>query len=404
MSFIESFTLMLALIYSAMLLYTSGKKFGAIFVFLMVLVAITTAFYWPLLFALIGAVIVMTAMYYCKKELIEAQQRPNFLRNLCQHSMALSFFFVALQYSLHTAMLAMNISPDFLRPDVVDAFLPIAAAIELKAIVTLGYWDPVHPAGAVMLLTVMVTGVLCKRAFCGWICPIGLVGEYIYNLRTKYFKHVIKIPRWLDWPLRSLKYLLLAFFTFISVGMPINNIPYYLKGNYHKIADIKTAWVFVDPGLITLSVLGIILGLTLLQKRAFCRYFCPYGALLGLISFASPLKIRRNKVHCLNEHGDLSCNKCTRACPSNIVIHTKDQIRTDECQACMSCISACPKKEALGFKTRNGWQVSSKSLMVIVLIIMFGLPLIAYTAGFWHSQTSNEVRMQLLQVMNYISH
>lgn len=68
-----------------------------------------------------------------------------------------------------------------MRPDVTDAFLPIAAAIQLKAIFSIGFWDQTHPAGAVMLVTVVVTGIACKRAFCGWICPLGLAGSICIN-------------------------------------------------------------------------------------------------------------------------------------------------------------------------------------------------------------------------------
>ncbi|MEI2421306.1 hypothetical protein V6O07_13615, partial [Arthrospira platensis SPKY2] len=64
----------------------------------------------------------------------------------------------------HTWLLVHQISPSFMRPDVTDAFLPIAAAIQLKAIFTLGFWDQTHPAGAVILVTVLLTAITCKRA------------------------------------------------------------------------------------------------------------------------------------------------------------------------------------------------------------------------------------------------
>ncbi|TVO35713.1 4Fe-4S binding protein [Vibrio algivorus] len=404
MTIIESLTLMLALVYSVSLLYSSGKKLGASITFGILVLASMASLYWPLMLSLSLAVIVMVLVHRYQSEAVQANSRPNILRRFCQHAMALSFFLVAIQYTLHTALLTAQISPSFLRPDVVDAFLPIAAAIELKAIVSLGFWDQAHPAGAVMLFTVLITGIVCKRAFCGWICPLGLVGEYLYQWRIKWIAKPYPVPKWLDWPLRMIKYLLLAFFAFISLGMHPSNIPYYLNGNYHKIADIKTAWLFVNPGVITLSVLTVMLLLAAWRQRAFCRYFCPYGALLGIVSVISPFKIRRNTTHCLNERGDLNCDKCTRACPSNIIIHTANTIRTDECQACMRCVSACPKKEALGFRARNGWQLSSKQLLGLVLTIMFAIPLFAFLAGFWHSQTPNEVRMQLIQVMDYISY
>ncbi|WP_215403314.1 4Fe-4S binding protein [Vibrio gigantis] len=404
MTFIESFTLMLALIYSICVLYTSGKKLGSIITSCILITAVLSAAYWPLLIALSLAVVVISSIFYFKPTIITASSKTNVLRQASQHAMALSLFLVAIQYTLHTWLLVHQISPSFMRPDVTDAFLPIAAAIQLKAIFSIGFWDQTHPAGAVMLVTVLVTGIVCKRAFCGWICPLGLAGEYLYKLRLKFGKKAYLPPVWLDWPLRMMKYLLLAFFTFISVGMPVASLTYYLNGNYHKIADVKTAWVFVEPGIITLGVLAVILLMSAWRQRAFCRYFCPYGALLGIASLFSPFKIRRDTKHCLNEKDNLNCSKCTRACPSNIIIHTAKQIRTDECQACLRCVAACPNKQALGLKTRNGWQLSSKYLLVLVLMIMFSIPLLSFALGYWHSQTTNEIRIQLIQVMDYLSY
>ncbi|MGP1782931.1 4Fe-4S binding protein, partial [Shewanella frigidimarina] len=166
--------------------------------------------------------------------------------------------------------------------------------------------------------------------------------------------------------------------------------------NYHKIADLKMALFFITPGLVTLICFGFILGLAAWRRQGFCRYICPYGALLGLLSFLSPFKIRRNTQHCLIDTKGMSCDKCSRACPANISVHSQINIRSDECQACMRCVSACPKKEALQFSTRNGWKLSARGLSIMLLTIMFLLPLIAYLGGFWHSETPVEARMYLI--------
>ncbi|MCZ8501457.1 4Fe-4S binding protein [Vibrio lentus] len=176
MTFIESFTLMLALIYSICVLYTSGKKLGSTITSCIIIIAVLSAAYWPLLIALSLAVVVISSGFYFKPTIITASSKTNVLRQVSQHAMALSLFLVAIQYTLHTWLLVHQISPSFMRPDVTDAFLPIAAAIQLKAIFSIGFWDQTHPAGAVMLVTVVVTGIACKRAFCGWICPLGLAG------------------------------------------------------------------------------------------------------------------------------------------------------------------------------------------------------------------------------------
>ncbi|RTR29353.1 4Fe-4S binding protein [Shewanella atlantica] len=404
MSFIESLTLMLALAYSASLLYWSGKKSGAVTTILITIGAGVSSLYWPLLVALAIAAISLTVFTRLRPEAAKGELRANSLRDGTQHLLALSMLLVGVQFAANTAMIKAGITPWLARPDVGDAFLPIAGGIEIKAIMTLGIWDQTHPAAAVMLAVVLLTGLLCKRAFCGWACPLGLAGEYLYKLRKRFIKHEFLPPAWLDWPLRMLKYLLLAALLYIIISMPTASIPHYLEGNYHKIADLKMALFFVTPGLITLACFAFILGLAAWRRQGFCRYICPYGALLGVMSFLSPLKIRRSAQHCLIESKGMNCDKCTRACPANISVHTQKNIRSDECQACMRCVSACPKKEALHFSTRNGIKLSARGLTIMLLLIMFLIPLGAYVGGFWHSQTLDQDRIYLIQHLNAIGH
>ncbi len=404
MSFVESLTLMLALAYSASLLYWSGKKSGAVATIIITVGAGVSSLYWPLLAALTIAATSLTIFTKLRPEAAKGDLRANSLRDGTQHLLALSMLLVGIQFAANTAMLKAGITPWLARPDVGDAFLPIAGGIELKAIMTLGLWDQTHPAAAVMLAVVLLTGLLCKRAFCGWACPLGLAGEYLYKLRKRFIKQEFMPPAWLDWPLRMLKYLLLGALLYIIIGMPSASIPQYLEGNYHKIADLKMALFFVTPGLITLICFAFILGLTAWRRQGFCRYICPYGALLGIMSFLSPFKIRRSTQHCLIESKGMNCDKCTRACPANISVHTQKNIRSDECQACMRCVSACPKKEALHFSTRNGIKLSARGLTIMLLLIMFLIPLGAYVGGFWHSQTLDQDRIYLIQHLKSIGH
>ncbi|MGS0679918.1 4Fe-4S binding protein [Shewanella sp. 125m-7] len=404
MSFIESLTLALALTYSVSLIYWSGKKWGALASGMLVAGAIASSLYWPLIAALAIAVVITGLVTKFQPHVAHGDMRANNLRDGVQHLLALSMLLVGVQFAVNAALLKSGITPWLMRPDVGDAFLPIAGGIEIKAILSLGIWDQNHPAAAVMLTLVLLTGLLCKRAFCGWACPLGLAGEYLYRLRKRFIKQELLPPAWIDWPLRMIKYLLLLALLYIIVGMPSQSIPSYLNSNYHKIADLKMALFFITPGLVTLICFGFILGLAAWRRQGFCRYICPYGALLGLLSFLSPFKIRRDTKHCLIETKGMSCDKCSRACPANIKVHNQINIRSDECQACMRCISACPKKEALSLSTRNGWKLSARGLTVMLLTIMFLLPLFAYLGGFWHSETQVEARMYLIQHLDRIGH
>ncbi|MDT3309107.1 4Fe-4S binding protein [Shewanella vaxholmensis] len=404
MTFIESLTLMLALMYLASLSYWSGQKWGAVVTLLLSVSAVAISLYWPLALGLIIALPLALLGHKFAPDSFKGEIKINTLREGTQHVLALSLLLVAVQYTINTVLLKQGITPWLMRPDVVDAFLPIAGGIELKAIVSLNLWDQTHPAAAVMLAAVLLTGLLCKRAFCGWACPLGLAGEYLYAVRKRFIKSELTPPAWLDWPLRMLKYLLLLGLCYIVIGMPSESIPYYLEGNYHKIADLKMALFFLTPSLITLFVFALILALAAWRRQGFCRYLCPYGAILGILSFASPLKIRRDTQHCLIEAKGMKCDKCSRACPANIIVHTKTTVRSDECQACMRCVAACPKSAALGLGLKSGHRLGHKGLLALVLIALFILPLGAYLAGFWHSQTPDNIRMELIQVIDRVGH
>jgi len=404
MTFIESLTLMLALMYLASLSYWSGQKWGTVVTLLLSVSAVAISLYWPLALGLIIALPLALVGHKFAPDSFKGEIKINTLREGTQHVLALSLLLVAVQYTINTVLLKQGITPWLMRPDVVDAFLPIAGGIELKAIVSLNLWDQTHPAAAVMLAAVLLTGLLCKRAFCGWACPLGLAGEYLYAVRKRFIKSELTPPAWLDWPLRMLKYLLLLGLCYIVIGMPSESIPYYLEGNYHKIADLKMALFFLTPSLITLFVFALILALAAWRRQGFCRYLCPYGAMLGILSFASPLKIRRDTQHCLIEAKGMKCDKCTRACPANIIVHTKTTVRSDECQACMRCVAACPKSAALGLGLKSGHRLGHKGLLALVLIALFILPLGAYLAGFWHSQTPDNIRMELIQVIDRVGH
>lgn len=404
MTFIESLTLMLALMYLASLSYWSGQKWGAVATLLLSVGAVAISLYWPLALGLIIALPLALLGHKFAPDSFKGEIKINTLREGTQHVLALSLLLVAVQYTINTILLKQGITPWLMRPDVVDAFLPIAGGIELKAIVSLNLWDQTHPAAAVMLAAVLLTGLLCKRAFCGWACPLGLAGEYLYAFRKRFIKSELTPPAWLDWPLRILKYLLLLGLCYIVIGMPAQSIPNYLDGNYHKIADLKMALFFLTPSLITLLVFALILALAAWRRQGFCRYLCPYGAILGILSFASPLKIRRDSQHCLIETKGMKCDKCTRACPANIIVHNKTTVRSDECQACMRCVAACPKSAALGLGLKSGHRLGHKGLLALVLIALFILPLGAYLAGFWHSQTPDNIRMELIQVIDRVGH
>ncbi len=112
---------------------------------------------------------------------------------------------------------------------------------------------------------------------------------------------------------------------------------------YGLIADVKMLDFFRTLTLTGIIVLGILAGLSLLIQNFWCRYLCPYGALMGLVSLLSPTKIRRDTEACID------CGKCSKACPAHLKVDQLVQIRSVECSACLACVASCPVENALQF-------------------------------------------------------
>lgn len=397
MTLLESLTLMLALVFICAQLYRMGHKLGAVATCLALIFAVLISWYWPLILALGFASILLLTIQFAKPQWLGRQVRINSLRFWVQHLLALSLFLIAAQYVIYHFLLANYGSVAWLqRPNVLDAFLPIAGGIELRAFVQYGYVDKQHPAAAIMLVLVLLTAIFCKRSFCGWACPLGLIGEYLYKARTKFIPKTYAPPSWLDWLLRTIKYWLLAALIYLVIAMPAPMLPQYLQGYYHKIADLKMAYFFASPTFVSLTVFIGILLIASWRRQGFCRYICPYGALLGIVSVLSPLKIRRQSSACLRDAKAMACDKCSRACPANIKVHQLVTVRTDECQACMRCVAACPKKAALSFSLKTGHSLSHVGVVILLFSVLFGLAFVAYLLGYWESETPENVRKFLM--------
>jgi len=273
------------------------------------------------------------------------------------------------------------------RPPGVEGFLPIAALLSLRHLLTTGEIHPVHPAGLAILVLVLGVGLLAKKAFCSWACPIGTLSETLAGLSQRLFRRKLGLPRPLDLPLRSLKYLLLAFFVdavFFQMGPAA--VADFLDSPYNRVADVKMLHFFerLSP-----FALGVLVGLALLSVVVpyfWCRYLCPYGALLGALSLLSPLKVTRHAPSCID------CNLCTRACPSHLPVARIARVSSDECFGCLSCVAACPVTRALRVETPAPWRraVRPAALAAVVVGLFVGGTLLARATGHWKNDVTNE--------------
>jgi Fe-S-cluster-containing hydrogenase component 2 len=111
------------------------------------------------------------------------------------------------------------------------------------------------------------------------------------------------------------------------------------------------------------GVLAALAVLSVLVPYSWCRYLCPYGALLGAASLLSPLKVTRHAASCID------CGLCTRACPSRLPVERLGRVRSDECFACLSCVAACPVPRALRVEAKHPWAAAVRPAVFAALVV-----------------------------------
>ena len=237
------------------------------------------------------------------------------------------------------------------RPAGVEGWLPIAGLMNAKYFLLTGHVPAIHPAAMYLFLGFLLMSLLLKKAFCSWLCPVGTLSENLWKLGRRVFGRNIHLPKWANLPLRGLKYLLLGFFAFIIGGMSAEVLEGFMATPYGSVADVKMLNFFRDIGMTAAVVIGLLMLLSMLVQNFWCRYLCPYGALFGLASLLSPVKIRRDADACID------CGKCARACPADLRVDQLVQIRSAECSACMACVAACPAatpvRVSMAFSSRS---------------------------------------------------
>ena len=272
-------------------------------------------------------------------------------------------------------------TPPVPRPDGIEGFLPISALVSLKDWVLSGSINPVHPAGLVIFLSVVAVSLLLKRSFCSWICPVGTISELLWKSGFNLFRRNYRAPVWLDRTLRGAKYLLLLFFLYaIFIGMGREQITAFIYSDYNKAADVRLLDFFLHLSGVGMAVIAVLSLISLVMRNPFCRFLCPYGALVGLVSVLSPVKVTRDKKTCV------ACGVCTQVCPAYIPVMQKERVMSEECIGCWRCISHCRAEGTLRMKL-SGRKVAVHGLLFALLVvgIFWGGSVVGKATGHWRT-------------------
>ena len=259
------------------------------------------------------------------------------------------------------------------------AICPFGAVETAGRLITEGSFIPkIHDSNIWTFAGVAALTLLFGSLFCGWLCPLGSVQEWIGRLGKRIFKKRYNrfIGEKTDRALGYVRYGVLAlilYFTTSSMTLVFQRFdPYY------ALFHFWTGDVFFTAIL----VLGVVIVLSLFFERPWCRWLCPLGALLGLIQFVAPWKIRKKHKACSE------CGVCMKRCPMRVRLHEKGVVRDTRCNRCLSCLEACKKERALEY---SAWSSGVLPLRRRVLagalaVGIFAAPIVfASSAGYYNS-------------------
>lgn len=190
----------------------------------------------------------------------------------------------------------------------------------------------------------MIVGAFFGRFVCGWLCPFGLVQDLLYKI--PFFRKLRKLPgdKFLKW----LKYVILAVFVIL---LPLFAVDAFGQGSpwfCEYICPSGTLGagiplVVLNEGLRSVigwlyawkvAILAVLIFLSILVYRPFCRYLCPLGAIYGLFN---PISLYRYKI---DSEKCTKCGACQKAC--KLDIKTFENPNSTECIRCGDCIKSCP--------------------------------------------------------------
>ncbi len=313
------------------------------------------------------------------------------LRLIVQAAFALGCTLLGVQFARFTLAAQAGQLPLPQRPPGAEAFLPLSGIMGLLDWYYQGTLNRVHPAATLIFVIIVAVAFFARKSFCSWICPVGFLSELLARVGRKIFGRNFRPWKWLDIALRSLKYLVLFFFVSGIVQMSDLALRAFIESSYNRVADVKMGLFFVRLGFFGAGVIVVLTLLSVLIHGFWCRYLCPYGALLGIVSRFSPLRVERDAESCID------CGLCDKVCMARLPVSSTNHVSSMECTGCIDCVATCPVQGALVVKAASRWRVDVPAYALTVLLLFLGGYAGARLGNLWDNDLTDHEYVHRIQ-------
>lgn len=233
-----------------------------------------------------------------------------------------------------------------------NAFMRVDPLAAVAAAGGSGIWLYLLPAWILLGLT-----LLSGRFFCGWICPLGSILEWMPSLgRSKRRLSRIRPRDLAGKPIGNDRIRLRFKYLFLAVILLLFLVGINVIWIFDPLVIANRAVIFVTLGSVPFLFLALVVLAILVGPRFWCQEMCPLGAALSLAGMAgsrlpaslSPLSLVKDPEACIH------CGACAVACPFEITevadSEKSGRLALADCALCGECVSACPCPEALSLQ------------------------------------------------------
>ncbi len=261
------------------------------------------------------------------KSLQRTFRRRIWLRTVVQ----IFFFALVALISINHTLVESGKGIPLLSSASLHALCPFGGVVTIYQFITVGtFVQKIHASAFILMIIGFLMAILFGPVFCGWVCPFGSIQEWFGGIGRKLFKkrrYNRFIPAKIDYYLRFLRYLVLAWVIYMTAVT--GKLIFQEYDPYYALFNFWTSEVAV----IGLVILGLSLVGSLFVERPWCKYACPYGAVLGITNLFRVFKIRRTASTCKLD------GACDIYCPMNIPVSQKVVVRDHQCISCLECTS-----------------------------------------------------------------